>query len=172
MLCKEREEVVGDWASGLLMSKGWERRTAWMGGVLLSNNQLNMMAFFLSVSLLVFPNVCVVSFVLTIGGWKLTGLASPKQRGDGELVLSFSQCPGKKLDTSLSCPTIRVLTSFFLLFEKLSKKEICQPNILTLTTYRKKDTLLHSAILLVIALFESCLQCNLEHIWLQSRVCR
>ena len=32
MLCKEREEVVGDWASGLLMSKGWERRTAWMGG--------------------------------------------------------------------------------------------------------------------------------------------
>ena len=31
MLCKEREEVVGDWASGLLMSKGWERRTAWMG---------------------------------------------------------------------------------------------------------------------------------------------
>ena len=50
---------------------------------------------------------CVVSFVLTIGGWKLTGLASPKQRGDGELVLSFSQCPGKKLDTSLSCPTIR-----------------------------------------------------------------
>ena len=40
-----------------------------MGGrVLLSNNHLNMMAFFLSVSLLVFPNVCVVSFVLTIGG--------------------------------------------------------------------------------------------------------
>ena len=29
---KKREEVVGDWASGLLMSKGWERRTAWMGG--------------------------------------------------------------------------------------------------------------------------------------------
>ena len=37
-------------------------------GVLLSNNHLNMMAFFLAVSLLVFPNVCVVSFVLTIGG--------------------------------------------------------------------------------------------------------
>ena len=72
MLCKEREEVVGDWASGLLMSKGWERRTAWMGaggvGGLLSKNHFNMMAFFLSVSLLVFPNVCVVSFVLTIGG--------------------------------------------------------------------------------------------------------
>ena len=48
MLCKEREEVVGDWASGLLMSKGWERRTAWMGGgaFLRSNNHLNMMAFF------------------------------------------------------------------------------------------------------------------------------
>ena len=38
------------------------------GGVLLSDNHLNMMASFLSVSLLVFPNVCVVSFVLTIGG--------------------------------------------------------------------------------------------------------
>ena len=100
------------WVIGLLVywwaKAGRGGLPGWGGrDFLFSNNHLNIIAFFLSVSLLVFPNVCVISFVLTIGGWKLTGLASPKQRGDGELVLSFSQCPGKKLDTSLSCPTIR-----------------------------------------------------------------
>ena len=47
MFCKEREEVVGDWASGLLMSKGWERRTAWMGGFssLIINNQYDVFLF-------------------------------------------------------------------------------------------------------------------------------
>ena len=124
MLCKEREEVVGDWASGLLMSKGWERRTAWMGGAFLS--LIINSIWCLSLSLCPCWSayyVCVVSFVLTIGGWKLTGLASPKQRGDGELVLSFSQCPGKKLDTSLSCPTIRVSTSFFVIWKNSTKRK-------------------------------------------------
>ena len=83
MLCKEREEVVGDWASGLLMSKGWERRTAWMGGeaFLFSNNYLNMMFFSFSVSLLV-GILCLCCFFCADYWWlKTDRVGFPQTKG-------------------------------------------------------------------------------------------
>ena len=62
------------------------------------------LCFYRSLYICVLPcNVCVVCFVLIVAWWKLTGLASPKQRSDGEPVLGFSQSPGKKLDTWYLC---------------------------------------------------------------------